>query len=135
MAGYVDVETLLIAWIKAKLGFVNVTDELPTNLVDLIRTDPVIVVERFGGADAVPTLDVARVDIDVYANSRSGAKTHAETIRVKVRTQLPRYVYSGSVVSKTATLSAPTVVPYDSRNSVRHCAASYQVHLHQFAGI
>lgn len=135
MAGFVDVETLLINWLTTSLGYKYASDELPTNLVDLLRTDPVIVVERFGGSDQTIGLDVARVDIDTYGNSRAGAKLHAETIRAGMRLHLTKHVHAGTVVSKVETISAPTHAPYDSKRAVRRFTASYQVTLHQFSGV
>lgn len=135
MADHVDAEQTLIDWLKAVLGYVNVTDELPTNLVDLCRTNPVIVVERFGGNDDTPTIDVARVDVDVYANSRAGAKLHAERIRTAFRTRLAGSRTATAAMGRVSTISAPTAAPYDSQASVRRFTAAYQIVLHTYTGV
>lgn len=135
VGNFVDIEALLIDWHKTVLGYINVSTEEPTNLVDLTRTNPVIVLDRYGGADRVPTIDVARVDISVYANSLDGAKQHAETIRAAIRTRLVHRIHGGAVVARVETMSAPMRLPYDSRNLVRRVGASYQITTHQFAGV
>jgi hypothetical protein len=133
--GYVDVEALVIDWLKTRLEYRYVSDELPPNLVDLLRTDPVHVVERFGGSDQTLGLDVARVDIDTFANSRAGAKLHAETVRSGLRLYLTKHVYAGTVVSKVETISAPIHAPYDSRRAVRRFTQAVQITAHQFSGV
>lgn len=136
MGSYVDLEQLLADWLKATLGFVNVVHEVPTNLVDLCRTNPVVVVDRFGGADRTITIDVARVDVDVFGSSREAVKSHGEAIRRAMRTQLPRTTLGGAThVLKVETVSAPTVVAYDSRNTLRRTTAAYQISTHQFTGV
>lgn len=136
MAGFADIEELLIGWAKTNLGYRYVTDERPLNLVELIRTDPAHVIERFGGADITPTVDVARVDWDVYANTRAAAKHHAEVVRAAVRTGLVGTVLGGvTVVGRVETLSAPQPAPYDSRNTVRRMTMAFQLTLHQFSGV
>lgn len=132
MAPYADVETLLSDWLKTQLGFANVVHELPTNLMFVM---PLVVVERFGGTDNVITLDIARVDIDVFCPDRATAKANAEKIRTAMRWQLPGYVANGTTVARVETLSAPSIAPFDSRNSIRRASASYQVRLHQFTGV
>lgn len=135
MAAYVDVEDMLTGWLKTTLGFVNVTNELPANLVDLIRSNPVIVLERIGGNDTLITFDVARVDVDVFANSRDGAKLHAATIHGAALTRLRGYIHNGTAVAKVTTVSAPVHAPYDSRNVIRRVRMTLQIHLHQFSGV
>lgn len=135
MAPYADAEDLATAWLKNVLGYKNVTHEVPTNLVDLLRTDPVVVAERFGGADDIITLDVARLDVDVFANSRDGAKHHSALILAAMRTRMAGYRYGGTVVGKVATVSAPTHAAWDSRNAVRRFLFSVQLHLHQYTGV
>ncbi len=136
MGNYVDLEQLLADWLKVTLGYVNVVHEVPPNLVDLCRTNPVVVVDRFGGADSTITIDVARIDVDVFASSRDAAKLHGEAIRQAMRVRLPRTTLGGAThVLKVETVSAPTVVAYDSRNDIRRTAAGYQISTHQFTGV
>ncbi|HLL69019.1 MAG TPA: hypothetical protein VK453_25390 [Micromonosporaceae bacterium] len=139
MGNFVDVPDLLIDWHKTVLGYANVVEAdsttLPTNLLDLLRTDPVITIDRFGGNDVTPTIDVARVDIDCYANSLAGAKLHAGAIRTAIRTALVGHMFGGAVVLRVETLSAPTRLPYDSRSVVWRFGGSYQVRTHQYTGV
>jgi hypothetical protein len=131
--GYVDAAELFAAWLKATLGYENVIHELPTNLQFLM---PLVVVERFGGGDQTITLDVARLDIDTFCADRATALGHAETIRQAMRTRMRGYIHlNRTVVGKVETISAPTIAPYDSRNSVRRATQAVQIHLHQFAGV
>lgn len=136
MGAYADLETLLADWLKTTLGLVNVVHEVPTNLADLCRTDPVVVLDRFGGTDQTVTIDTARVDVDVFANSRDAAKTVGEAIRRVLRIRLPRTILGGvTAVLTVETLSAPTVVSYDSRGTIRRTTAGYQLRVHQFTGV
>ncbi len=131
MPNYPDVEQLLIDWLKADpQSWVNVTDELPTNLVGTLRNGPCIIVTRFGGADIHHGLDVAHITVDVYALGRGPAKTSAETIRRSITLTLPGRVIGGAAVSRVATIAAPTVRPFDSA-TIRYVGASYQLHLHR----
>jgi hypothetical protein len=128
---YVDVEALLVDWIKT-LGFVNVVTEQPPNLQFVM---PLVVVERFGGQDGQYTLDVANVDVDVFAADRPSAKTQSEFIRQQIRLHLPGYQTAHTVVGRVETISAPIHAPYDSTNRVRRFTAAYRIYLHQHAGI
>lgn len=135
MPAYVDAEDLVAGWIRVVLLYVNVTHEVPTNLVDLIRTDPVIVVARVGGGDDTVTIDRPRVDVSVYANSRDGAKLHANTIWSALRTRLRGYTTAQTTAGPVRTTQAPVIVPYDSRNVIRKAVASYELALHQYSGV
>jgi hypothetical protein len=130
---YADVEALVKQWLTTTLAYTNVTHDLPTNLAFVL---PLIVVERFGGSDDVITLDVARVDLDVFAASRDTAKQHALTIWSALRTRLPGHVHDNTtVVGKVKTISPPTKAAFDSRNTVHRFTMAVQIHLHQFAGV
>jgi hypothetical protein len=131
--GYADVEELVKAWLQAKLGYENVTHEQPTNLRFVM---PLIVVERFGGADRIITLDKPHVDLDVFAPSRAAAKAHANTIWQAMRTRMPGYIYAArTVVQNVETIAGPSHAPWDSNAQVRRFTMAYQIHLHQFAGV
>ncbi len=128
MVLYPDPATLLVDWAKATLLVVNVCTELPTNYVQTLAAGPVHVIERFGGADRLPGLDVAHMAVDVYATTRDGAMNAANTVRRGLRNQQGR-AFAGVTFSKVATISAPTRRPFDSR-SVVLVTASYQLALH-----
>lgn len=129
MPHYADPVEVLIAWASDFLPSENVVDELPSHLVAVLAKGPVHVVERFGGADDVPGLDIARIAWDTYALGRSGALAAAERVRRAVRMTLPGRTVMGCTFSKTATISAPT------RRDYRHAqivlfTASYQLTIH-----
>lgn len=129
---YANVEDLLAGWLKTVLGYEHVVHEQPTNLRFVL---PLIVVERFGGADGRIGLDIANVDVDVFATSRADAAAQAENIRRSIRMTLPGYVHGGTVIAKTETISAPSHAPWDSTAQVRRFVAAYRIHLHQFGGL
>ncbi len=128
MALYPDPAKLLVDWAKTTLLIVNACTELPTNYVQTLKDGPVHVIERFGGADPLPGLDVAHMAVDVYATTREGAMTAANTVRRALRNQQGR-AYAGVTFSRVATISAPTRRLFDSR-SVVLVTASYQLTLH-----
>ncbi len=128
MPNYPDPAELLIAWAKATLLVVNACTELPTNYIQTLKDGPVHVIERFGGADRLPGVDVAHMAVEVYATTRDGAMTAANTLRRGLRNQQGR-AYAGVTFSKVATISAPTRRPFDSR-SVVLVTAAYQLTLH-----
>lgn len=129
MPNYPDAATLLIHWAKEELDdATNACHQLPTNYVQTIATGPVHVIERFGGADRLPGLDVAHVSVSVYGAGRQGTLLAAETLRRGVR-GLQGRALAGVAFSRVATISAPTVRPFDSRSIVL-VTASYQLTLH-----
>ncbi len=132
---YGDVETLLIDWIaatyKTSLGLVMVVPEveLPSNLTYCL---PLVTVGRFGGGDDTISLDVANVDVDVYAATAGAAKTIARRIHTGVRLNLPGHLDGSLSVSRARTITAPTVRDYQS-STVFLVGASYQVTAHSHA--
>lgn len=129
---YVSVPKLLTHWLTTALGYENVTTRLPSNLTFAM---PAVVVTRVGGGDDVITLDRANVDIDVLGADEDGTEAQAEHIRRAVRLALPRYQWSGTVVTKTETISGPRLLPFDSRAVVWRVGASYRISTHQFGGL
>lgn len=135
MPTYTDAEDLTQGWIRDVLLYKNVTNEVPTNVVDLIRTDPVVVVARVGGADRKLTMDEPRLDVSVYAGSRDAAKMHGNLIWTALRTRFRGYTNAVVTVGLVGTVQAPIIVPYDSRNVIRKSVGSYTVPLHQYSGV
>ncbi len=128
MPNYPDAPTLLIAWAKNTLGVTNACHEAPTNLVQTLAAGPLHVIERFGGADRLPGLDVAHVSVETYGAGRDGTLAAAETLR-RALIGLQGRALSGVTFSRVATISAPTRRPFDSR-SVVLVTATYQLTLH-----
>lgn len=128
MPNYPDAATLLIDWAKDVLDVVNACHELPTNYAQTLEGGPLHVIERFGGGDTVPGLDVAHVAVATYGVGREGTLHAAETLR-RGLFDLRGTARSGVAFSRIATISAPTRRPFDSRQVVL-VTAVYQLHLH-----
>lgn len=126
---YADVAKVLQAWAKESLACANVCTELPPNLYGVVKDGPVHVVERLGGADEVPGLDVARVVWDTYGVGRDGTQQAAERIRRAVRMSLPGRTFSGCTFSETKTISAPRKFDYRDRQ-IYFFSATYQLKVH-----
>lgn len=131
--GYTSGRALLKHWLKTVIGYENVTYTHPTNLNFLM---PLVVVDRFGGADTRLALDVCHLDVDVFAPDDDTAEAHSETIRQAMRMRLPGFIYNDrAVVNQVKTISAPTRAQWDSRNQVRRYTAAYQVTIQTYGGI
>lgn len=142
MPTYIDAETALVGWLAEVLDagphglFRRVVTELPED----VFTDtgmPCVLVERFGGADDIPGLDVVRISVDVFCTgpdplqARAAAIARGEDVRRTIRLQLPGKTIGGTgFVSKVVTEAAPTIRPYDSRYAIRRVQASYAIHMH-----
>ncbi len=140
MPTYVDAETALCDWLATVLEagphglFRRVVTELPED----VFTDtgmPCVLVERIGGADNIPGLDIVRVSIDVFCTgpdplqARAAAIARGEDVRRAIRLVLPGRSIGGAFVNKTTTESAPTIRPYDSRYQVRRSQGAYGIWL------
>jgi hypothetical protein len=141
---YVDAESALVNWLAVILDagptgtFRRVVTELPGDVFSNTGM-PCVLVERFGGADHLPGLDVVRLSVDVYCTgpdplqARAAAIARGEDVRRAIRLHLPGRTIGGlggAFVSKVVTESAPTIRPYDSRHQVRRSQASFAVYLH-----
>jgi hypothetical protein len=122
---YPNVEKMLVAWLSTNVG-VRVLTDTPTNLAQIL---PVVQVTKFGGTDQVPGIDVANVDIDVYASTRDQAAGLAERVRYQLRMVLPGQQVAGITVSRVETIIGPSWRPYDN-TSLRRFGASYAFTLH-----
>jgi hypothetical protein len=123
--GYPDVEKLLATWLPARLS-VRVVTDTPSNLAQVL---PVIQVQRFGGAETAPGIDIANIDVDVYAATRSAANTLAERARYALTLSLPGRQVGGATISRVATISGPSWRPYDN-TALRRVGATYQLTVH-----
>jgi hypothetical protein len=146
MPNYPNVEQLLCAWLVDVLEVSptgvhrRVLPEVPSDLVSATGM-PCHVVERFGGADVVPGLDVARINIDTFTTggdplkARAAALERAEDVRWVIVLRLVGKTLGGptvgAVVSRVAVMSAPTIRPYDSWNQIRRASAAYEIRIHR----
>lgn len=120
---FVAAEPLIRSWLAGRFPApVRVVTELPADL----ETVPVLQVTRIGGADSLPVLDVANVDVDTFGPSREAARDLAEEVRAALRFELPGSVIEGALVAEVTTISAPRWVPYGNPN-VRRFVASYRI--------
>ena len=123
---------LLRGWLVDVLGYPNITRRVPTNLA---FTMPLVVVDRIGGADTVPTIDVATVDIDVYGPDHDTAEAHALHIWTQARTRLATYDNGTVRVTQVETVTAPVELPWDSRAQVVRYGGTYRIKTHQYGGV
>lgn len=127
---YALAETVVLTWLKTRLSAlipaVQFRDELPYNLTFVT---PLIVVERFGGADTVLGLDGAHIDVDVFHLTKDAAMLLAEVVRQSLRRDLPQKTIAGAVVSRVETISGPSRTPWDDAEA-RRVSASYRITLH-----
>lgn len=129
---YGSIYVLLRGWLVDVLGYPNVTRRVPTNLVFSM---PLVVVDRIGGADTVPTIDFATVDIDTYAAGLDEAEAHALHIWTQLRTRLVNYNNGSVRVTYVETVTAPVELPWDSRTQVVRYGGTYRIKTHQYTGI
>lgn len=91
-----DVELMLTGWLRAELAGPRVVTDLPGNLEEVL---PVVQVTRIGGPRLQVTLDNPRVDLDVFA----GTRTAAADLARRVESLLPAMrgvTASGGVVGR-----------------------------------
>lgn len=122
---YVDTERILVAWLSAQLACRVVTD-LPA---DLEKRVPLLQIQRFGGADVAPGLDVVSLDVDSYGPDRGSAIALAEDARAALRFELPGTQIDGAVFTRVTTIEGPAFRPYDN-TALRRFGATYQIYVH-----
>lgn len=125
--GSVDVELLLIGWLRNRLGNdVVVRDELDNRLLEELPTVQVTVV---GGGDDGFRLDRALFDVDVYAATRADAIALAAEIHGALLGELRGATTSTAVVGRLDTVSRPVARPYEN-TGLRRVGATYQIYSH-----
>lgn len=142
MPNYPDPVTALIGWLAELLGAGPESDhrrivpEQPTDLLSAPERLPTTVIERIGGFDPHPGLDIVRVNADTYATgpdphaARSAALARAEDVRRAVRIELPCSDMGGIWVAKTTVVAAPTIRFWDTGASIRRAQATYELTVH-----
>lgn len=121
-----DVEALLIGWLRSTLDVRALTD-LPADLADTL---PVVQVTRIGGPDDDnnPNFDAPTVAVDCYAADRAGAITLAAAVKAALRGSLPGQTIGTSTVTKVQTVTGPSWRPYDN-TELRRFGATYALHI------
>lgn len=136
MPNYADPATLLLTWLAAQTP-ATANRWLTEPPDDMLGDLPIVIANRYAGADDTPGLDVAYVDLDVYATgpdpmqARTAALDRCEDLRRVMRRSLVGKVLSGVAVQRLRVVSAPTIRPYDSLARIRRAHTSVQVWLHR----
>lgn len=127
---YPSVEMALIQWLSGRYASARVARETDASLQENL---PWIAVKRFGGRDDTITLDIASVDIDVYADTWAAAEELARDVRVAMRLYLlgaQITTDSGAcTIAAVGTLAAPAQRPTTDPD-LKRCGASYRVTTH-----
>jgi hypothetical protein len=133
---YADPATLLLTWLAATTPS-TARRWLTEPPDDMIADLPIVVANRYSGADDLPGLDIAHIDLDVYATgpdphaARAAALDRAEDLRRTIRRSLAGAVIAGVAVQRVRTITAPTIRPYDSRGQIRRAHQAVQMWLHR----
>jgi hypothetical protein len=127
MTGYADPELLVSKWLATRLGIkVYVDPVLPANSWAMAPVAHMLRGRDQG--DTQLTLDVALLDVDVYAANADHARQTAENIRGVLRLELPGHTFlNGVAVSGVTTVMAPCWTPDP---KIYRRSASYRVVLH-----
>lgn len=121
--GFVPAESVLVEFLTDTFDGCWVCTETDDLLSENL---PVIRVERIGGFERSVVLDVARVDVDVFAATRSEARSLSEDVRSELVHTLPGKAISDAIVGEVVTAAAPARVPHDD-SSLRRYSATYEV--------
>lgn len=127
----VEAESAILLWLQDRHPTISFATRTPD---DLANDLPFGMVERIGGTDAVHTLDEAFIDVEVFASTRTEARTAAESVRSSLRYELPGQMVTDHIgntgpVSDVRTVAAPINVPYANAATERF-TATYAVTIH-----
>lgn len=136
---YADLEQIVIGWLIANVfpgagtSRVRVGEggsDLPDNVIHAERLVTVEKIQSSPG-DAVPTLDIADLEVNAYARNRLRARTVAEQVRAGLRYQLPGHTdpSTGAFVKQVRALAPPAEAPWESADTSRYLA-TYRIWLH-----
>ncbi len=141
-----DPATAFIDWLATLLGagpeaeHRRILPEQPTDLHSAVERLPTTVVERIGGYDPHPGVDLVRLNCDTWATgpdpytARAAALARAEDIRRAVRIELPATwlgeAENGIWVARTTVVAAPTIRFWDTAAPVRRAQATYELVVH-----
>jgi hypothetical protein len=109
-----------------------------TAVPDTLTADlPIVVATRYGGNDPHIGLDIANLDVNVYATgtdpmqAEDAALDRCEDVRRTTRLHLPGRLAAGVWVNRVRIIAAPTIRPYDSAGQVRRAHMAVALTLHQ----
>lgn len=120
-----DIETELVARLKAALGGRHVTD-LPPNLTEVL---PLNQIARIGGEDDGIRLNRALVSVDSFGATREAASLLARRTQEELVVNLRGVQTAGAVFGRVATISAPAWRPYENPD-LRRMGATYEIYFH-----
>jgi hypothetical protein len=126
MTTFADVELLVTTWLRDKF---NVTVQTETDDT-LEQKIPLIKVERIGGVDNNPGIDVARIDVECFAGTRQEASALADRVRAGLRFDLPGYSNGAGTVLGAICFLGPTSLPAYENPKVRRFLATYEITVH-----
>lgn len=120
------VETVLHDWLAQEFPDARVCTETPADLVDVL---PVLQVTGIGGSGDAYGFDTPHCDVDVFAASRSDARSLAQKVHWSVLHDLPGQSVAGTFVLSASEFMSPTWTPYDNTD-VRKFVLSVGLRLH-----
>ncbi len=135
MANYPHAARAYLTWLATKTPSTanRWLTSTPTNLTDDL---PIVVCNRYAGADTHVGVDVVHLDVNVYATgpdpmlAEDAALDRCEDLRRVTRLHLPGRLAAGLWVNKVRTITAPTIRPYDSAGQIRKAHMAVALHLH-----
>lgn len=127
----VEAESAILLWLTDHHPSISFATRTPDDLQSVM---PFGLIERIGGTDAVHTLDEAFIDVEVFAATRTDARTAAESVRTSLRYELPGQMVTDHLgnsgpVSDVRTVTAPISVPY-ANDATERFTATYAVTIH-----
>lgn len=126
VSAFADVERLMIAFYGQQFPDVLAVTIVPAKAETRL---PIIMVNRIGGTDTVPSIDNPLVDVECLAGTRVAAKDFAAEVRAATRYLLPGFAWSGASVKDVVSPVGPSERPYGNPAIFRF-GMTHQVTLH-----
>ena len=121
-----NAEPLLVAWLTTRYPGARVSTERPADLSAVL---PYMQVIGIGGTGDLYRFSLPRVDVDVFASTRSSARDLAERVHLDLLQNLPGDSVDGTSVLSVASNMSPTWTPDDNTN-LRRFTLSVGLRLH-----
>lgn len=121
-----NAEPLLVAWLTMRYPGTRVSTERPADLSAVL---PYMQVIGIGGNGDLYRFSLPRVDVDVFASTRSSARDLAERVHLDLLQNLPGDSVDGTSVLSVASNMSPTWTPDDNTN-LRRFTLSVGLRLH-----
>jgi hypothetical protein len=136
MADEPDVDDHVKDWLAAQLGnAINGAIAGPKKPPNLVTVMPLLMVNAFGGDAPNFTQGRPRVDLDIYAATRAGAKAIIKTIHGLMLIECRNVLFEGGdVITGVRDATWPAGRPYDSKNLVHRYGFSCTVLFRPYRG-